>query len=62
MALAQFREDVETGAFPSAAFSPYKVGQEDAARLAEALKTQGLDGAAAAVLKTIDDENKKDAT
>jgi 3-methyl-2-oxobutanoate hydroxymethyltransferase len=29
-ALARFRDEVETGAFPCAKFSPYKVGQQHA--------------------------------
>jgi hypothetical protein len=57
VALAKFREEVETGAFPSASFSPYKVGQEDAVKLAELLKSQGLGGAAAAVLEVVEEEN-----
>ena len=56
VALEKFRDEVETGTFPSAKHSPYKVGAEDATKLADVLKSQGLDQAAAAVLQAVEDD------
>ena len=43
-ALRAFREDVESGAFPSRKFSPYRVEGTDADRLVEALRREGTRG------------------
>jgi len=62
-ALARFRDEVETGAFPCAKFSPYKVRHEDAVRLAELLESQGQGTAAAAVRRVVEEEaNAKSST
>lgn len=52
-ALGQYREEVETRAFPSAAFSPYKIAAEHRQAAAEAARAEGFP-AAAAVLEAAD--------
>ena len=61
-ALQSFREEVETGAFPCAKFSPYRVSGEDAERLAEAMRRQGLHAAAEAALKAAAEDEAAKST
>ena len=55
-ALRAFREDVESGAFPSRKFSPYRVEGTDADRLVEALRERGLVDAAHAAARVLEEE------
>ena len=48
-ALVAFREDVTSGGFPSAAFSPYKISDAQRQELVQRLQDEGLMDAAAAV-------------
>jgi hypothetical protein len=48
-ALGQYREEVEGGSFPSAAFSPYQIADEHRAAAAEAARAEGFLAAAAAL-------------
>jgi hypothetical protein len=48
-ALGQYREEVEGGAFPSEAFSPYKISDGHRTAAAEAARADGFLAAAAAL-------------
>lgn len=48
-ALVAFREDVTSGGFPSAAFSPYKISDAQRQELVQRLQDEGLVDAAAAM-------------
>lgn len=48
-ALVAFREDVTSGGFPSAAFSPYKMSDDERQDFVQRLQEEGLAEAAEAV-------------
>ena len=52
-ALAAYAREVESREFPSAAFSPYKMGQGEAEALATALVADGMHAAAAEVREEV---------
>eukprot|EP00898_Chlorokybus_atmophyticus_P004662 jgi/Chlat1/5197/Chrsp33S05174 len=60
-ALAEYKREVETRAFPSPAHSPYKMSAADAERLASELRKKGLDQAADAVLTSASEFAPKDS-
>lgn len=48
-ALTAYREEVEARAFPSAAFSPYRIAESERAAAAAAAREAGFDAAADAL-------------
>ncbi len=53
-ALSAYHADVVGGQFPSEAYSPYKIAQQEASQLLRDLEREGLDGAAEAVVEQLE--------
>lgn len=61
-ALVSYRDDVSSGAFPSAAYSPYKIDQKEADSFLNDLKSKGLSEAAEAASTALENMTESDNT
>ncbi len=61
-ALQEYRDEVVSGGFPSARFSPYRIPQQELGVLVDALRRQGAHAAAQAVEKAAHRESQGAAT